>query len=52
MIMLRFGLAHTIVLEKDRKLYSVFAQSCLLLNLNVHTVSSENNDAIIVEKVN
>ena len=40
MIMLRFRLAHTIVLDKDSKFYAVFAQSCLLLDLNVHTVSS------------
>ena len=49
--MLRFGLEHTIVLDKDSKFYAVFAQSCLLLDLNVHTVSSENHDAIIVERV-
>ena len=52
MIMLRFVLAHTIVLDKDSKLYAIFSQSCLLLDLNVHTVSSENHDAIIVERVN
>ena len=52
MIMLRFRLAHTIVLGKDSKLYAVLAQSCLLLDLNVHTVSSDNHDAIIVERVN
>ena len=52
MIMLRFGLARTIVLDKDSNFYAVFAQSCLLLDLNVHTVSSDNHDAIIVERVN
>ena len=52
MIMLRFGLAHTIVLNKDSNLYAFFAQSCLILDLNVHTVSSENHYDIIVERVN
>ena len=52
MIMLRFGLAHTTVLDKDSKLYAVLAQSRLLLDLNVRTVSSENHDAIIVERMN
>ena len=52
MMMLRFGLAHTIVLNKDSKFYPFFSQYCLLLYLNVHTVSSENHDAIIVERVN
>ena len=52
MIMLGFRLEHTIVLDKDSKFYAVFAQSFLILDLNVHTVSSENHDAIIVERVN
>ena len=52
MIILRFVLEHTIFLDKDSKFYAVFAQSCLILDLNVHTVSSENHDAIIVERVN
>ena len=52
MIMSRFGLAHTIVLDKNSKFYAVSAQSCLLLDLNVHTASSENNDDIIVERLN
>ena len=51
MIMLRFRLAHTIVLDIDSKFYAVFSQSCLLLDLYVHTVGSENHDAIIVERV-
>ena len=52
MILLRFGLAHTIVLDKDSKFYAVFDKSCLLLDLNVNTGSSENRDDIIVERVN
>ena len=51
MIMLRFVLAHTIVLNKDSKFYAVFAKYCLILDLNAYTVSSENHDAIIVERV-
>ena len=32
MIMLRFGFAHTIVLDKDSKCYATFAQTCQLMN--------------------
>ena len=52
MIMLRFGFAHTIVLDKDSKFYATFAQTCQLMNLNVHTVSSENHEPMIVERIN
>ena len=52
MIMLRFGLAHTIVLDKDSKFYATFKQTCELLQINVHTVSSENHNPMIVERVN
>ena len=37
MIMLRFGLVHTIVLNADKKFYNTFQQMCKLLHLNVHT---------------
>ena len=52
MIMLRFGLAHTIVLDADKKFYNTFRQMCELLRLNVHTISGENHDPMLVERVN
>ena len=50
-IMLRFGLAHTIVIDADKKFYNTFRQMCKLLHLNVHTVSGENHDLMLVERV-
>ena len=52
MSMLRFGLAHTIVLDTDKKFYNTFRQMCELLRLNVHTISRENHDPMVVERVN
>ena len=52
MIMLRFGLAHTVVLDKDSKFHDTFKQSCQLLNINTHTIIRKNHNAIIVERVN
>jgi len=37
MIMLRFGLAHMVVLDKDSKCHDTFKQSCQLLYINTHT---------------
>ena len=52
MIMLCFGLAHTIVLDKDSKFYATFAPSCQLMNLNFHTISSKTHEPMIVERIN
>ena len=41
MIMLRFGLACTIVLDADKKFYSTFQQMSELLRPNVHTIRRE-----------
>ena len=50
--MLRYGIAHTIILDKDSKYYATFCQTCELLQLNVHTISGENHNPMIVERVN
>ena len=52
MIMLRFGLTHTVVLDKDNELHDTFRQSCQLMKLNTHTISQKNNNAMIVKQVN
>ena len=52
MIMLCFGLAHTIVLDKDSKFHDTFRQLCQLMRLNTHTISQKNHDAMIVKRVN
>ena len=51
-IMLRFGFAHTVVLDKDSKFLSVFKEMCQLLTLNTHTISAGNHGAMLVEHVN
>ena len=51
-IMLCLGLAHIIVLDKDSKFHTTFAETCQLMNFNVHTISGENHNLIIVERVN
>ena len=52
MIMLCFGLAHTVVLDKDSKFHDTFRKSCQLLNINTHTISQKNHNAMIVERLN
>ena len=51
-LQLRFGFSHTIVLDKDKKFYSVFRESCELLKLNTHTLSGGNHDPMLVERFN
>jgi hypothetical protein len=50
-ILLRFGIFHTIVLDKASAFCSVFEKVVDLLQLNSHTVSSENHNAMLVERV-
>ena len=50
-IWLRFGFSHTIMVDKDSKFISVFAQTDALLNINIHVLSGENNDPMIVERI-
>ena len=52
MTMLRYGIAHTIVLDKDSKFYATFRQTCELLQLNAHTISGGNHNPMIVERIN
>ena len=51
-ICLKFGLCHTLVLDKDSKFFSVFRATCDLLNINCHVLSGDNHDAMIVERLN
>jgi hypothetical protein len=50
-ILLRFGICHTIVLDKASTFRSVFEKVVELLQLNSHTISSENHNAMLVERV-
>ena len=51
-VQLQFGIAHTLIFDRDSKFFATFKKTCELLNLNVHTLSSGNHDAMIVERVN
>jgi len=51
-IMLRYGICHTVVLDKDSKFYKEFRAMCDLLNLNVHVLSGDNHKGMLVERVN
>jgi hypothetical protein len=51
-IWLRFGFSHTIVVDKASAFLGVFAATASLLNINIHVLSGENHDPMIVERVN
>jgi hypothetical protein len=51
-ILLRFGLCHTLILDKASSFLNVFKQVVELLQINSHTISAENHDAMIVEHLN
>jgi len=51
-IWLRFGFSHTIVVDKDSKFLGVFAETARLLKINLHVLSGENHNPMIVERVN
>ena len=50
-IWLRFGLYHTIVVDKDRNFIVDFAQTAALLNINIHVLSGENHDPMIFDRI-
>eukprot|EP00956_Cyclotella_meneghiniana_P037713 scaffold143282_cov76-Cyclotella_meneghiniana.AAC.4 len=51
-VLLRFGLCHTLVIDKASAFFGVFRQVVYLLNLNCHVISSENHDAMLCERLN
>ena len=50
-IWLRFGFSHTIVVDKDSKFLGVFVQTAALLKINIHVLSGENHDPMLVERI-
>ncbi len=48
-IQLRYGLCHTVVLNKDSKFYDVFRKSLDLLQNNCHVLSGDNHNPMLVE---
>ena len=51
-IMLRYGLSHTVVLDKDSKFLGVCRESLDLLHINCHILSAGNHNPMLVERVN
>ena len=51
-IQLKFGLCHTIVLDKDSKFFGTFKDACDLLQLNRHVLSGDNHNPMMVERIN
>ena len=51
-IQLRFGLCHTMVLDKDSKFFGAFKEACDLLQINWHVLSGGNHNPMLVEHVN
>jgi hypothetical protein len=50
-IQLRYGLCHTVVLDKDSKFYGVFRESLDLLQINCHVLSGDNHNPMLVERL-
>jgi hypothetical protein len=50
-MMLRHGISHTVVLDKDSKFYGTFRETCELLQLNIHTLSGDNHKGMLVERI-
>jgi hypothetical protein len=51
-IMLRYGISHTVVLDKDGKFLGVCRESLDLLHINCHILSGGNHNPMLVERVN
>jgi hypothetical protein len=51
-IQLRFGLCHTILLDKDSKFFGVFKEVVDHLQINRHVLSGGNHNGMLVEQIN
>ncbi len=47
-IQLRFGLCHTMVLNKDSKFFGAFKEACDLLQITWHVLSGGNHNPMLV----
>ena len=50
-IWLRFGFSHTLVVDKDSKFRGTFEATAALLKRNIHVLSGENHNPMIVERI-
>ncbi len=51
-IMLQFGFAHTVILDKDSKFFGVFRESLDLLKIHCHVLSGNNHNRMLVKRLN
>ena len=51
-IHLRVGFCHTVILDKERKLFGVCPEALGLLKINCHTLSGSNHNSMLVEQLN
>ena len=51
-ILTLFGFSHTIVADKDSKFQGVFKETAELLGINMHVLSGENHDPMLIDRVN
>ncbi len=51
-IQLRYGFCHSLVLDKDSKLFGVCREALDLLQINCHVLSGGNHNPMLVECVN
>jgi hypothetical protein len=51
-IMLRFGFAHTVIVNKDSKFFGIFCKSLDLLKIHCHVLSGNNHDGMLVKQLN
>ena len=51
-ILLRYGFCHTVILDKDKKFFGVCRDALDLLQLNYHTLSGDNHNPMLVERIN
>ena len=47
--MVRFGFSHTIMVDNDSKFLAKFTKAATLLKINIHVLSGENHNPMIVE---
>ncbi len=51
-VMLCYGIAHTLVVNKDSKFLGTFKNNAALLHMNLHIFSGGNHDAMLVQQLN
>ena len=51
-IQLRFGLCHTIVLDKDSKFFGLCKEAIDPLQIKCHVLSGGNHNGMLVERIN